>query len=86
MITPTLFTRRVMQEMRLSRPQFFFLFNGQSQAKQQLNPNTKVVVQLNITNSPEAMDAGGQTEEEFNASPTMLATEMQSMQAKVFST
>ena len=38
--------------------------------KQQLNPNTKVVVQLNITNSPEAMDAGGQTEEEFNTSPT----------------
>ena len=38
--------------------------------KQQLNPNTKVVVQLNITNSPEAMDAGGQTEEEFNTNPT----------------
>ena len=37
--------------------------------KQQLNPNTKVIVQLNVTNSPEALDAGGQTGEEFNSNP-----------------
>ena len=55
--------------------------------KQQLNPNTKVVVQLNITNSPEAMDAGGQTEEEFNTNPTSARDRnVQLMQAKVFST
>ena len=37
--------------------------------KQKLSPYTKVVAQFNFTNSPEALDSGGQTWEEFNTNP-----------------